>query len=296
MQHYGMFIYGEDMIIVDYSGIALASIIINKTNDEELIRHMILNSLRMYYSRYKDQYGEMVLAVDAANNWRRKAFPQYKANRKKHRQESDFNCDEAVRILNLVREEILENMPYKVIKIDGCEADDVIGTVVYKKSENEFNPEAIMIVSSDRDFLQLQKFPNVKQFSPLKKEEMVEAQPRVFLQNHIIRGDKGDGVPNILSDDNVFVEGFRQKPMSQKKVDNIIEDLDEGELLYAASWYRNYCRNKVLIDLTETPIDLKKEIINNFEEQDPWKNKGKVFPYLVSKKMNQLNESVQEFI
>ena len=159
------------MIIVDYSGIALASIIINKTNDEELIRHMILNSLRMYRTRYKDDYGEMVLAVDAPNNWRKTAFPQYKANRKKHRQESDFDWNEAFRILNLVREEILENFPYKVIKIDGCEADDVIGTLVYKKSDVEFNPEPIMIVSSDRDFLQLQRFTNVKQFSPLKKEE-----------------------------------------------------------------------------------------------------------------------------
>ena len=256
------------MIIVDYSGIALASIIINKTNDEELIRHMILNSLRMYRTRYKEEYGDMVLAVDAANNWRRKAFPQYKANRKKHREESSFDWNEAFRILNLVREEILENMPYKVIKIDGCEADDVIGTLVTMKSKVEFNPEKIMIVSSDRDFLQLQKYPNVKQFSPLKKEEMIEPNARLFLENHIIRGDKGDGVPNILSDDNVFVEGFRQTPMSQKKVDAIIEDVNEGELLYAASWYRNYCRNKKLIDLNETPSDLKTQIINTYDEQD----------------------------
>ena len=284
------------MIIVDYSGLALASIIINKTNDEELIRHMILNSLRMYRTRYKEEYGDMVLAVDAANNWRRKAFPQYKANRKKHREESSFDWNEAFRILNLVREEILENMPYKVIKIDGCEADDVIGTLVTMKSKVEFNPEKIMIVSSDRDFLQLQKYPNVKQFSPLKKEEMIEPNARLFLENHIIRGDKGDGVPNILSDDNVFVEGFRQTPMSQKKVDAIIEDVNEGELLYAASWYRNYCRNKKLIDLNETPSDLKTQIINTYDEQDPWLKKGKVFPYLVAKRCNNLIESVQEFI
>jgi len=284
------------MIIVDYSGIALASIIINKTNDEDMIRHMILNSLRMYRTRYKEKYGDMVLAVDAANNWRRKAFPQYKANRKKHREESSFDWNEAFRILNLVREEILENMPYKVIKIDGCEADDVIGTLVRMKSKVEFNPEKIMIVSSDRDFLQLQKYSNVKQFSPLKKEEMIEPNARLFLATHIIRGDKGDGVPNILSDDNVFVEGFRQTPMTKKKVDTIIEDVNEGELLYAASWYRNYCRNKTLIDLSETPVSLKNQIINSYNEQDHWSKKGKVFPYLVAKRCNNLIESVQEFI
>ena len=121
----------------------------------------------------------------------------------------------------------------------------------------------------------------------------------MYLQTHIIKGDKGDGVPNILSDDNVFVEGFRQTPVSQKKIDNIIQDLEEGELLYAASWYRNYCRNKKLIDLTETPEDLRKQIINNFIDQDAsllYSKKSKVFPYLVKKRCNELIKSVQEFI
>ena len=284
------------MIIMDYSGIALASIIINKTFEESLIRHMILNSIRMYRSRYVDEYGEIVLACDGPNNWRRSAFPQYKANRKKGRDESTFDWNEAFRILHLVREEIKENFPYKVIHIDQCEADDIIGTLVNLKSDVPINPEPIMIVSSDRDFVQLQRFPNVKQYSPILKKEVVESNPRLFLQTHIIKGDKGDGVPNILSEDNVFVEGFRQTPMSKKKIDNIIEDLDDGELLYAASWYRNYCRNKKLIDLTETPNDLKRQIIISFEEQDPWPNKGNVFPYLVSKNCNELIKSVQEFV
>jgi len=284
------------MIIVDYSGIALASIIINKTNDEDMIRHMILNSLRMYHKRYKNEYGEMVLAVDAANNWRRSVFPQYKASRKKNRQESTFDWNEAFRLLNLVREEIAENFPYKVIRVDKCEADDVIGTIVASKSTIQFNVEKIMIVSSDRDFLQLQRFPNVKQFSPLLKKELKENNARYYLFNHIIRGDKGDGVPNILSNDDTFVEGFRQTPMSQKKVDGIIEDLEQGELLYAASWYRNYLRNERLIALSETPQELKNEIINTYEKQDPWSNKGKVLPYLIAKRCNNLIESVQEFI
>ena len=284
------------MIIMDYSGIALASIIINKTFEESLIRHMILNSIRMYRSRYIDEYGEIVLACDGPNNWRRSAFPQYKANRKKGRDESTFDWNEAFRILHLVREEIKENFPYKVIHIDQCEADDIIGTLVDLKSDVPINPEPIMIVSSDRDFVQLQRFPNVKQYSPILKKEVVESNPRLFLQTHIIKGDKGDGVPNILSEDNVFVEGFRQTPMSKKKIDNIIQDLDEGELLYAASWYRNYCRNKKLIDLTETPQDLRKEIINTFIGQDVWSNKFKTFNYLVAKRCNNLIESVQEFI
>jgi hypothetical protein len=289
------------MIIVDYSGIALASIIINKTFDEQLIRHMILNSLRMYRTRYKEEYGELVLAVDASNNWRKTAFPQYKASRKKTQKESDFDWGEAFRLLNKIREEIAENFPYTVVRVDGCEADDVIGTLVSMNPDhnNDFKPQKYMIVSSDRDFLQLQRFKNVRQFSPLLKKELSVDNPRVYLQTHIIRGDKGDGVPNILSDDNVFVEGFRQTPITQKKIDNIIEDLEEGELLYAASWYRNYCRNKKLIDLSETPQELRREIINNFMADKPdtrWMRRGKVFPYLVENKCNELIKSAQEFI
>ena len=289
------------MIIVDYSGIALASIIINKTFDEQLIRHMILNSLRMYRTKFKDEYGELVLAVDGPNNWRRKAFPQYKANRKKDRGKSTFDWNEAFRILNKIREEISENFPYTVIRVDGCEADDIIGTLVSMNPDhnNDFNPQKTMIVSSDRDFLQLQRFKNTKQYSPILKKEISTDNPRYYLQTHIVRGDKGDGVPNILSDDNVFVEGFRQKPMSKKKVDEIIQDLEDGELLYAASWYRNYCRNKKLIDLSETPPELRREIINNFMADKPdtrWMRRGKVFPYLVENKCNELIKSAQEFI
>ena len=289
------------MIIVDYSGIALASIIINKTFDEQLIRHMILNSLRMYRTRYKDEYGELVLAVDASNNWRKTAFPQYKASRKKTQKESTFDWGEAFRILNKIREEIAENFPYTVVRVDGCEADDVIGTLVTRNPDpnRDYDPEKIMIVSSDRDFLQLQKYKFVRQYSPLLKKELTVDNPRVWLQTHILKGDKGDGVPNILSDDNVFVEGFRQTPITQKKIDSIIEDLEEGELLYAASWYRNYCRNKKLIDLSETPKELRREIINNFMADKPdtrWMRRGKVFPYLVENKCNELIKSAQEFI
>ena len=289
------------MIIVDYSGIALASIIINKTFDEQLIRHMILNSLRMYRTRYKEEYGELVLAVDASNNWRKTAFPQYKASRKKTQKESTFDWGEAFRILNKIREEIAENFPYTVVRVDGCEADDVIGTLVTRNPDpnRDYDPEKIMIVSSDRDFLQLQKYKFVRQYSPLLKKELTVDNPRVWLQTHIIKGDKGDGVPNILSDDNVFVEGFRQTPITQKKIDSIIEDLEEGELLYAASWYRNYCRNKKLIDLSETPKELRREIINNFMADKPdtrWMRRGKVFPYLVENKCNELIKSAQEFI
>jgi 5'-3' exonuclease len=283
------------MILIDFSGIAIATIAVNKVNDESMLRHMMLNSIRMYRTKFKKDYGEVVLAIDSGNNWRRNYFPQYKANRRKDRSESDFDWGEAFRILHMVHEEIKENFPYKVIKIDECEADDIIGTLV--ENTQEFGEyEDVMIVSSDHDFKQLQKYPNVKQFSPMMKKPVVEDNPKTNLTLKILTGDAGDGVPNVLSDDDVFVEGRRQTPLSKKKKEAILEDLSEGELLYAASWYRNYCRNETLIDLTKTPDRLKEKILEEYKSQDPWKNKGLVFPYLINKNMKMLIESVEEFI
>ena len=284
------------MILVDFSAIAVANIAVQKLNEEDMIRHMILNTLRMYRTKYKDKYGELVLACDGPNNWRKTFYPEYKANRRKGREESSFDWNTAFTIMNNVREEIKENFPYKVLHIDGCEADDIIATIVEHTNEEFGAYEDIIIISGDKDFAQLQKYNNVSQFSPVQKKSIVEKNPRAFLLEHIMRGDASDGVPNVLSSDDVFVTGARQTPLSKKKLDALIEDLSDGDLLYAASWYRNYCRNEKLIDLSKTPSDLKNKIIQEFTSQDQWKNKGSVFHYLINKRCNQLIESVQEFI
>ena len=283
------------MIIVDYHGLAIATVAVNKVNEENLLRHMILNSIRQYRVKYGKEFGEIVLACDGANNWRRNYFPQYKAKRKKNREQSDFDWNEAFRIIHKIKDEILENFPYKVIHVNECEADDIIGTLC--ENTQEFGQyEEVMIISADKDFLQLQRYPNVRQYSPLLKKEYKESAPMVSLIEKILTGDAGDGVPNVLSDDDVFVEGRRQTPLSKKKKETIKEDLADGELLYAASWYRNYQRNETLIDLTKTPDRLKKQIVEEFNSQDQWDNKGKVFPYLINNNMKMLIESVEEFI
>jgi len=284
------------VIILDYNAISLSNIITQRVDiKEDFIRHMILNSIRMYRTKFKNEYGEIVIAADGANSWRRSYYPQYKAKRRTQRDDNFMDWGEAFRVLNLVREELKESFPYKVVHIEGCEADDVIGTLV-ENTMDFGNYENVMIVSSDKDFLQLQKYEHVKQYSPMKKRVITEPNARHYLAEHILKGDTADGIPNVLSDDNCFVDGTRQTPLKQKKIDEILRDLDDGELLYAASWYRNYCRNKKLIDLTETPEDLKEKIIYNYNDQDVWNNKGKVFPYLVEKECTLLLESVQEFI
>ena len=281
------------MILIDYSQIALSNIIVQKLNDENMIRHMILNSIRMYNKRYRDEYGQMVICADGMNTWRRDYFPLYKAHRKKNRQESDQDWNEIFRILHLVKEEIQQNLPYKVIHLEGCEADDIIGTLALQTQEFGQH-EPIMIVSSDKDFIQLQKFKNVKQYSPIQKKMVNDANPRSYMFEHIMKGDKGDGIPNVLSPDNAIVDEIRQSPMTKKKIEYWAENVDNLKDVMTTEEYRNYQRNKKLIDLTAIPEDIQNRIINTYNEQKP-AMKMRVLNYLIKKRCNHLIEVVEEF-
>lgn len=285
------------MILIDYNAIAISNVVTQKLAlDENLIRHMILNSIRMYRKKYFREFGEVVICSDGSKNWRYDAFPQYKAKRKDARKESSIDWKELFRITNKVFDELVENFPYKVVRHDRCEADDVIAVLATSTQIDFGHIEPVMIISSDKDFGQLQKFSNVRQYSPILKKEIKVENPRLQLLELVLKGDQADGIPNVLSNDDVFIEGIRQQKLTQKKIDEITKDLDEGELLYAASWYRNYLRNKKLIDLTETPKDLKQEIINIFETQGSKADrKRKVIPYLVSNGCMQLVEVVGDF-
>lgn len=281
------------MIVIDYNGIAIAGVVVQKLEiNEDLIRHMILNSIRMYNKKFRDEYGQVVIACDA-RTWRRDYFPNYKFKRRENRDESSADWDEIFRIINQVRDEIRQNFPYKVIHIDGCEADDIIGTLAYETQEFGKN-EPMMIVSSDKDFVQLHKFSNVKQFSPMQKKAVMEKNPRQYLFEHILKGDSGDGVPNTLSPDNTFVDGIRQSPVTKKKIDEWLKNAEDLESFMDENTYRNYVRNKNLIDLSCTPSHLKEAIINTFEE-DPVGIKRNVLNYLIKKRCKMLIECVEEF-
>ena len=280
------------MIIIDYNGIAISNIVTQKLDiDENLIRHMILNSIRLYRSKFKDKFGEVVITGDAGNNWRYKAFPQYKASRKKNRATSKMDWNEVFRVTNMVWDELTESFPYKTLKIDGCEADDIIGVLAYNTQEFGQH-ENVMIVSADKDFVQLQKFDNVSQFSPMQKKYIKVEHPRKQLLELILKGDTSDGVPNVLSGDNVFVNGDRQTPLRKP----IMEALMEDPSSQGPEVLRNIQRNRKLIDLISTPQDLKDQILDSFYSQDKYENRGKVFPYLVEKRCRRLIDDIKDFI
>ena len=233
------------MIIIDMNQIALASVMMqlnmNKTTtvDEGMVRHMILNSIRNYRMMFKNEYSmldrDTILAWDSKHYWRRDYFPQYKAGRKKTRESSNLDWNNIFEVTNRIRDEIKENLPYKSVEVYGAEADDIIA-VVSKTNDS------VMIVSSDKDFIQLHS-DTVKQWSPVTKKELNGHDPNTYIKEHVLRGDSGDGVPNVLSPDHTFTDGLRQKPLGKKRMEKMIH---EGENSWSDEVKRNYQRSHTI--------------------------------------------------
>jgi 5'-3' exonuclease len=281
------------MIIIDYNAIAIANIVVQKIEiNEEMIRHMILNSIRMYNVKFRKQYGQMVIANDSSN-WRREIFPQYKFKRRDNREESPLDWTEIFRIINKIFDDLGEHFPYKTVRVQRCEADDVIAALVDHTQEFG-NSEDVMIVSSDKDFIQLHRYNNVRQFSPMTKKFIQDKNPRRYLFDQILKGDSTDGVPNIFSPDNTFVDKIRQTPMTQKKMDMFFENADKLQDVMDSEVYRNYCRNKKMVDLGEAPVELKLEIIDMYTNHKT-AHRTKVLNYLIKNRCRLLIECAEEF-
>ena len=280
------------MIIIDMNQIALASLMMNlnmnksNTADEKMVRHMILNSIRLYRTKYFQEYGEVILSWDSKHSWRRDYFPQYKASRRKGRQKSDLNWDSIFEFLNKIKSEFKENLPYKFIEVYGTEADDIIATLC-----KNFQDEKVMIISGDKDFIQLQKYSNVKQWSPITKKYINGYNPHIYLKEHIFKGDTSDGVPNVLSPDNTFTDGLRQRPLGRKKIQTWL-NIDIDDLQDEVK--RNYQRNNQLINLDNIPEDLEKEIMVDFCEAQCG-DRSKLLNYFIKNKLKELTESIGEF-
>lgn len=288
------------MILVDLNQVMISNLMMqinsNASNqiDENLIRHMVLNSLRMYNVKFKDEYGEMVICSDDKKYWRRDLFPYYKAGRKKDREASPFDWNMIFETLNKVRDEIRENFPYRVIQVEKTEADDIIGTLCHEYGVELKNAdtEKILILSSDKDFQQLQKFVNVEQFSPMAKKFIRNTEPDKFLKEHIIKGDRSDGIPNFLSGDDCFVTESRQKPVTEKKLNTWMDQ--EPEDFCDENMLRNYRRNEMLIDLSKIPEEYKQKILDTYKNAKQ-NGREKIFDYLIKHRMKMLMEHIQEF-
>ena len=279
------------MIIVDINQIMISNLMvqINGRNavelNENLVRHMVLNSLRAHNKKFRKEYGQMVIACDSGNVWRKQSFPNYKAGRKANREKSEHNWELIFDILAQVKSEIKTFLPYKVIELETAEADDIIAVLCRRVKEK------ILILSGDKDFIQLHN-ERIRQYNPvLNKFVGKDENPSLYIREHILKGDRSDGIPNVLSDDNVFIEGRRQTPLSKKKIEAWVNEVVPT---FTEEQQKNYERNRQLIDLNCIPKELEDKINREFENIEV-ATRDKILGYFINKKLKTLIEVIDEF-
>lgn len=283
------------MVLIDFSQVLISNLMQQIGSnpkiqlDENLIRHMILNSLRSYSRQFSHKYGEVVIACDSKKYWRRDVFPFYKSHRKKDREKSGFDWHMIFECLNKIRDELKENLPYRVLEVEGAEADDIIAVLTGRYAPSQ----QVLILSSDKDYIQLQKYDNVVQYSPILKRFLKTDDPFRFIKEHIIRGDKGDGVPNFLSADNTFVVGERQKVINSKKLEEWIKQSPE-DFCVTDSMLRNYKRNQMLVDLDFIPESIKAQIVDSYDTAKKC-SRQKMLDYFIENRLKNLIEVIEEF-
>jgi 5'-3' exonuclease len=292
------------MILVDMNQCMISNLMmqvkIGDDLDENLVRHMVLNSLKSYKKKFHDEYGNLVLCYDSKHYWRKELFPYYKQNRKKDREKSSLDWNRIFEILNKIRDEIRNNFPYVVMEIYGAEADDIIATLSKhvavqntKRQKNGESLEKVLILSGDKDFIQLSKYPCVKQYNPLQKKFVSGIDPKLYIKEHVIKGDRSDGIPNFLSMDDTFVSGKRQKPISKKNILKWINN--EPETYCNSEQLANYHRNLKLIDLTYIPDKIQQEITEEFERLNSCTPTKLSINYFIENKLVSLLNELEDF-
>lgn len=298
------------MIVIDYSGVAIAAIMmfqedLHKPDDEleNIIRHVILSSIKNIKKRHNREYGPtMVIACDGQDYWRKDIFPHYKASRKKEREKSDIPWEKIHRYMDLVREELREHFPYKVIRVNKAEADDVFAVIVNDIALNSTTKvglydeeEPVLIVSSDKDLKQLLVRPSVKMWLHRdNKFAKLEEPVKMFLRRLILTGDTGDGVPNVFSPNDSFVAGIRQKPATEKKMAPLLEAKNMADAAPDDLIKQRILENAKLIAFNFIPEYVQEEIREAYHAPVGG-NKMTIFNYLASKKMKQMLEDIEEF-
>ena len=285
-----------EMILVDMNQVTLSNLMVQiggkNTVDPDLVRHMVLNSLRSYRTKFTQEFGELVLCYDNKTNWRRDVFPNYKHSRRKDRKNSKLDWNAIFDTLHLIRDELTKYFPYKVLEVENAEADDIIASVVFHVASEPKNYEKVLILSGDKDFIQLQKYKFVSQYSPIQKKFMNGLDPTTYIKTHILQGDRSDGVPNFLSPDNTFVDELRQKPISKRKLETWI-DL-EPEDFCNENMMRNYHRNRTLIDLDYIPKEIVDLCIKTFIDAEH-KDRKNLLNYFVKYRLRNLTENIGDF-
>ena len=261
----------------------------------------VIEELLENYRLYRGKYHTMVICIDdhSIPYWRKSLYPEYKAQRKTQRDESEINFKEVYKHIDLLIRVLNDYTPFKAIGVPGAEADDIIGVLTKKFSK----AESILILSPDKDFKQLHKFGDVKQYSAITNEWVVNNDPERWERIHCCLGDAADNVPRIVDFSEFtpeFKDYYKGTELDFYKLDEnlkqgIIKNFNEihpgtevykkqrfGEatlnkkikefgsldaFLDSNEIYRlNYNRNYKLVMDSEIPIDIELEILRKYTE------------------------------
>lgn len=279
------------MLLIDLNQVVLSGLLVQISPkdvlNEDLIRHIVLNTLRNNIKKFKE-YNEVIICCDSRNYWRKKYYKHYKSHRKEIREKSALDWNLIFKTLNQIKQDLREYFPYKVIEVDGAEADDVIAVLTSRHSMSE----SVLILSSDSDYKQLHQYKNVKQYNPTLGVYVKSHDPVSELTEKVIKGDRGDNIPNILSNDDVFLTKTRQKPITAKLLQSLLNSGVESQL--TEEQLLNYKRNRILIDFSFIPLDIKTNIIAEYENITPSPRKN-IYKYMVKNKLSMLLEHIGDF-
>lgn len=287
---------GHGLICIDYNQVAISNLMMQLAGHTEakldvyMLRHMILNALRAARTRFKNEFGELVICIDDRHYWRRDVFPYYKAGRRKAREESEMDWPAIFDALHQIRDELREHFPYRVIQVPGAEADDVIASICMDHGVEGLNTgEPILILSGDKDYIQLHKYANVRQYAPVLKKFIVHPDPEQYLVEHVLKGDGGDGVPSVLMPDDAIVMGTRAKPMTKKR----LRELVNVEAM-SPEIRRNYERNKMLIDMTQVPERIREQVRAQVDTP-PKGDRKNLLKYFIDNRLRTLMDVINDF-
>ena len=279
------------MILVDANQIAISHLMVRNKIENEInidsVRHSIVRVIGRIHKKFREEYGQLVLCYDDKNYWRREVFPYYKMNRKQERERSKYDWDRVFSVLNKIRDELRNNFPYRVLQVDGAEADDIIASLV-RNNLNKSVVEPVLILSADKDFIQLHRFPGVRQYDPIRNRWIQDEDPVKYLQEHIIKGDRSDGIPNILTCDDAIVTGKPQKKMSKEKIASLASM--EPHQFTNFIRLRNWKRNSELIDFAKIPQPVTERILSYYRGYKVRENVQ--LEYFIS---NNITDLIEEF-
>jgi hypothetical protein len=296
-------------ILVDFSQTVIsacaaqANDLRNSGDTKNYIKHIALSMLLSWKKKF---HGELIIICDSKNYWRKQEFIYYKGHRHHEKKDNNFiDWDVLFETLNELKEDLKANFPYKVIEVEEAEADDIISILVKYYQENELvntglieEPDEIVIISTDSDFQQLQKYPNVRQWNNVMKKFIVCKNPKQYLIEHIVEGDKGDNVPSVVNGDAWAKARMDNVPTraAPLKSSRMVDFYNKGiDACLNEDERRNWKRNEMLIDFDMIPTRINIKVIQAFIETKIEGSKAKVFNYLTKNRMKLLMSNATEF-